>query len=99
MLHVEYDENEGTFPKPGNSEVINFMRALSNKYQHRVRVMTNYRPALKEFSPSGKWREGSFEITDIGANQLLFSKLQTGLSLLSDETYLQSWMERYVKVS
>lgn len=94
VLHVEYDQDEGAFPQPGNSEVMRLYSTLQTRFGHKVRILANYRKALKELSPTGTWRKRSFEVVDLGTKKQLYSKLQTGLSLMQNEAWLDRWMDQ-----
>mmetsp|Transcript_72892 Transcript_72892/g.131307 ORF Transcript_72892/g.131307 Transcript_72892/m.131307 type:complete len:211 (+) Transcript_72892:128-760(+) len=95
MLHIEFDEwNGGGFPKPGNPGVINFIALLQLKLGQKVRVVANYRKALKELSPTGDWRPGSFEVVNLNKSELMFSKLQTGISIFQDQVGLDEMIHK-----
>mmetsp|Transcript_23168 Transcript_23168/g.54220 ORF Transcript_23168/g.54220 Transcript_23168/m.54220 type:complete len:196 (+) Transcript_23168:49-636(+) len=99
VLHVEYGQEAGEFPKPGNREVLDFYSLLQTRFGHKVRILHNYPKALKELSPTGGWRKGSFEVVDLGGKRVLYSKLNTGLSLVhGDEGYLESWLSKFAEL-
>uniref|UniRef100_A0A7S2D7U0 Uncharacterized protein n=1 Tax=Alexandrium andersonii TaxID=327968 RepID=A0A7S2D7U0_9DINO len=94
VLHVEYGQEGGIFPQPGNQEVLEFYRTLQIRFGHKVRIIHNSSPALAEFSPTGTWRKGSFEVVDVGGKKLLYSKLSNGVSLVNgDQKYFNKWLD------
>lgn len=114
MLHVEYDKEHGVFPQPGNQEVEKFYREMQKRFGSKVRILHNHPLALEKlgaYDPEAdlalpkrrrtgaQGRKGAFEVVDISSETVLYSKLQTGLSLVSVERgdmepYMGAWMEK-----
>ena len=92
VLHLEYGEESGVFPQPGNEEVVKFFRAMNSRFGSKVRVIANYEKALQELSPTQTWRKGAFEVTDVASKEVFYSKLKTGLSVFAQE----EWMDKFV---
>lgn len=114
MLHVEYDKEHGEFPQPGNQEVEQFYKEIQKRFGSKVRILHNHPLALEKLGaydpeadlalpkrrrtgPQG--RNGAFEVTDISSETVLYSRLQTGLSLVNvergdTEPYMGAWMEK-----
>mmetsp|Transcript_50349 Transcript_50349/g.109337 ORF Transcript_50349/g.109337 Transcript_50349/m.109337 type:complete len:222 (+) Transcript_50349:42-707(+) len=98
FIHVEYGTDAGEFPKPGNYEVVKLYEAMFSRFQHRVRILHNYPPALKEFSPTESWRNNSFEVIDLGSKELLFSKLDSSRSLVTgNDDFFENWMDKFAE--
>eukprot|EP00929_Paragymnodinium_shiwhaense_P008323 TRINITY_DN112272_c0_g1_i1.p1 TRINITY_DN112272_c0_g1~~TRINITY_DN112272_c0_g1_i1.p1 ORF type:complete len:247 (+),score=98.93 TRINITY_DN112272_c0_g1_i1:66-806(+) len=107
-IHVEYDEEFGVFPQPGNLEVEKFYREMNRRFGGKVRMIHNEPTALKKTVPvpadedEDDWRKprrGSFEVIDCSteAGEVLYSKLKTGESLVwaqHSKSYIDSWMEK-----
>merc|ERR1712227_15897 len=101
VLHIEYDDRHGAFPQPGNWEVQRFLQEMHGKFRHNVRFLYNYKKALAEFSPTGDSRRGAFEITDCATKKLLFSKLDSGISMIhrkgGQDPYVKKWMDIFAE--
>eukprot|EP00929_Paragymnodinium_shiwhaense_P115683 TRINITY_DN84704_c0_g1_i1.p1 TRINITY_DN84704_c0_g1~~TRINITY_DN84704_c0_g1_i1.p1 ORF type:complete len:259 (-),score=84.03 TRINITY_DN84704_c0_g1_i1:339-1067(-) len=106
-LHVEYDEEHGVFPQPGNLEVEKFYRDMNRRFGSKIRIIHNEPTALMKTIPADddddvpKPRRGSFEVIDASQENgdVLFSKLKTGSSLvspyvLSGDPYMEKWMDK-----
>eukprot|EP00448_Togula_jolla_P012416 CAMPEP_0170606126 /NCGR_PEP_ID=MMETSP0224-20130122/20340_1 /TAXON_ID=285029 /ORGANISM="Togula jolla, Strain CCCM 725" /LENGTH=116 /DNA_ID=CAMNT_0010931175 /DNA_START=1 /DNA_END=348 /DNA_ORIENTATION=+ len=71
---------------------------MFSRFQHRVRILHNYPPALKEFSPTESWRNNSFEVIDLGSKELLFSKLDSSRSLVTgNDDFFENWMDKFAE--
>mmetsp|Transcript_95590 Transcript_95590/g.117099 ORF Transcript_95590/g.117099 Transcript_95590/m.117099 type:complete len:131 (-) Transcript_95590:75-467(-) len=109
ILHVEYDvapanseeadyarRTWSSFPKPGNKEIIDFYKKTQEDFGPKVRVLVNEPRVIKELLPEGiplRYRKGAFEVVNLNTGKLLFSKLQTGSSLLY-EGYWDAFTKR-----
>eukprot|EP00434_Breviolum_minutum_P029843 symbB.v1.2.026385.t1/scaffold2559.1/size125745/4 len=78
------------FPRPGNKEIQDFYKKIQESFGPKVRIIVNEprlikEIAMKELLPEGlplKYRKGSFEVVNLNTGKLLFSKLQTGSSVV-----------------
>lgn len=108
ILHVEFDvapKNQyeaeqarrtwNAFPRPGNQEVQDFYKKVRETFGPKVRVTINEPRIIKELVPKGvpiRYRKGAFEVVNLNTGKLLFSKLQTGASLV-----YEGYWDRFAK--
>mmetsp|Transcript_81602 Transcript_81602/g.214216 ORF Transcript_81602/g.214216 Transcript_81602/m.214216 type:complete len:191 (-) Transcript_81602:92-664(-) len=93
VLHLEYGEDSGVFPQPGNEEVVKFYRAMNTRFGAKVRIISNYEKALQELSPTKTWRKGAFEVVDVKTKKPYYSKLASGVSLVNGK---EEWMDKFL---
>merc|ERR1712060_820010 len=76
-------------------ELTNLFKQTASAFGKQIRIIANSRDALKQYSPTGKARARSFEITDVHRDRLLYSRLQTGASIYSDtkSDYRNKWFQ------
>ena len=55
-------------------------------------VSANDPAVLGWSSPTGEWRIGAFEVTDLSSRELLYSKLATGAHLVDDREAFDRWV-------
>lgn len=68
-----------------------FAEYIDGEFPNTFEVYGNYEPYLKEYSPEGNWRKGSFEVRRTDTGELLYSKLETGEHLVEDKPENQRW--------
>lgn len=109
ILHVEYDvapqnadeadyarRTWSAFPRPGNKEIQDFYKKTQESFGPKVRVIVNEPRVIRELLPEGvplRYRKGAFEVVNLNTGKLLFSKLQTGSSLVY-EGYWDAFTKR-----
>lgn len=69
------------------------LMAIENRFGERVQIFMNDPDMLTAKSPDGKWRHGSFEVTDVKSGTLLYTKLGSGLHI----TEKQQWVDDFLK--
>mmetsp|Transcript_27926 Transcript_27926/g.86974 ORF Transcript_27926/g.86974 Transcript_27926/m.86974 type:complete len:86 (-) Transcript_27926:157-414(-) len=67
--------------------------ALVERFGDKVQMIANDPGALQELSPTGEFRHGAFEITDVKSKEVLYTKLGTGLHV----TEMKAWMDRLLE--
>mmetsp|Transcript_12354 Transcript_12354/g.30413 ORF Transcript_12354/g.30413 Transcript_12354/m.30413 type:complete len:84 (-) Transcript_12354:239-490(-) len=65
---------------------------LQKVYPNKFVVRANQPDALMKHG-QGKWRVGSFEVVREDTGEKLYSKLDTGSHLVTDETKLSKWLQ------
>mmetsp|Transcript_25350 Transcript_25350/g.57669 ORF Transcript_25350/g.57669 Transcript_25350/m.57669 type:complete len:86 (+) Transcript_25350:257-514(+) len=68
------------------------MLALTERFGEKVRLVGNDPEALAEFTETGKYRPGAFEVIDLRTKDVLYTKLGTGLHV----TEKKEWMDRFL---
>mmetsp|Transcript_80614 Transcript_80614/g.236906 ORF Transcript_80614/g.236906 Transcript_80614/m.236906 type:complete len:86 (-) Transcript_80614:380-637(-) len=66
--------------------------ALAERFGDRVTMVANDPEALKELSPTGEFRHGAFEITDVKSKENLYTKLGSGLHV----TEKKQWIDKFL---
>jgi len=89
LFHVEYDEDQGNAPASPIYRIEKLFKASQNRFGHKIRIIVNYKKALKDYSPIGNYRKNSFEVINVHTNQRIFSMLQTGKNPVESDADLE----------
>jgi len=65
-----------------NWVVSNFLMKIADRYNGKVKVVTNNAGAMKEYTPTGQIRPQAFEVTNVEDGKTLHSTFITGAELL-----------------
>mmetsp|Transcript_16265 Transcript_16265/g.43811 ORF Transcript_16265/g.43811 Transcript_16265/m.43811 type:complete len:223 (+) Transcript_16265:84-752(+) len=94
LFHVEYDQDQGKRADDPIFRIEKLFKATQNRFGHKIRIIVNYKPALKDYSPTGSFRKDSFEVINVHTNQRIFSMLDTGKNPVESDADLDFLMNR-----
>merc|ERR1712039_248536 len=94
-MHVEYDEEEKLGAAfPSLTRIERLYKAVNVEFGGKIRLIANYKQALKELSPTGKAREGSFEVVDVHSKKRVWSYLSTGQHPMQSEGSMKLLLDK-----
>ena len=85
VIHVEYCMFCKFLP-----QYLKFRKALSDRFGERVLCFGNHEDTLQKLVRQPTARMGAFEVVDMKSNQVLYTKLGSGLHV----TERQEWMDK-----